>query len=174
LPNDYELIQSDIGTFNTSETFDLVFSLFHVASYQTSIQEIAAYWNTISSSLSKDGFAFIDFWNRTAWDQEPPEIRVTEKSNEQFSVRRISTPTIDFLSGIVDLDITVTFSGSENKEEKYHEQHKLRAFTLLEVQLAAQLVGLDVVKAGGWLDANSPLSPSDWYGYVVLKHQDRK
>jgi SAM-dependent methyltransferase len=174
LPNEYELIHSDIGSFNTSESFDLVFSLFHVASYQTTFQEIVAYWNTISSSLSMDGFAFIDFWNRTAWDQEPPERRVTEKSNELTSVRRVSTPTIDFLSGIVDLDITVTFSGSENKEEEYHEQHRLRAFTLLEVQLAAKLVGLDVVKAGGWLDASSPLSPSDWYGYVILTHQDRK
>ena len=171
LPKNYELIHSDIGSFNSSESFDLVFSLFHVASYQTTFQEILAFWNTISSSLSKDGFAFIDFWHRTAWDQEPPERRVTEKYNELTSVRRVSTPTIDFLSGIVDLDISFTFSGSDNKKEEYHEQHKLRAFTILEVQLAAQLGGLDVVKAGGWLDSSRPLSPSDWYGYVILKHQ---
>jgi|GEM_PF-2786034 len=171
LPNKCELIHSDIGTFKTSESFDLVFSLFHVASYQTTFQEILAYWSTISRSLSKGGFAFVDFWHRSAWDQDPPEKRVTEKSNDQISVRRVSTPTIDFTSGIVDIDISVTFSGSSNKTEEYNEQHKLRAFTLLELQLAAHVAGLDVVKAGGWLDASSPLSPQNWYGYVILRHQ---
>jgi SAM-dependent methyltransferase len=169
LPETYQLVNSEIGKFVTSEKFDLVMSLFHVASYQTTLHEISSYWNSLSESLSDDGYIFVDFWHRPPWENDPPVERLTEKSNSSVTVKRRSVPNVDLVQGIVDIDIDVTFSSDDQPEEKYVERHRLRAFTLLEIQLAGDANGLEVVKYGSWMDVEENLKASSWYGYVILK-----
>jgi SAM-dependent methyltransferase len=169
LPDSYRLINSEIGKFKTSEKFDLVMSLFHVASYQTTLHEIGSYWNSLAESLSDEGYIFVDFWHRPPWENDPPVERLTEKSNPTVTVKRRSVPKVDLVQGIVDIDIDVTFSSSGQPDEKYLEQHRLRAFSLLEIQLAGHANGLEVVKHGAWMDVEGNLKPSTWYGYVILK-----
>jgi SAM-dependent methyltransferase len=169
LPESFKLINSEIGDFNTTEKFDLVMSLFHVASYQTTLPEIITYWQSLSNCLSDDGYIFVDFWHRPAWESDPPAKRVTERSNGNLSVRRISTPSIDYLLGTVDIDIEVRFKDLNGTEECYVELHKLRSFTLLELQLASKSSGLEIIKSGTWLNSQSTLVPDSWYGYLVLR-----
>jgi SAM-dependent methyltransferase len=169
LPDSYTLINSEIGSFKTSEKFDLVMSLFHVASYQTALDEIGSYWNSLAESLSDDGYIFVDFWHRPPWENDPPIERLTEKSNLSVTVKRRSVPKVDLVQGIVDIDIDITFSSNDQPDEKYLEQHRLRAFSLLEIQLAGENNGLEVVKHGAWMDVEGNLKPSTWYGYVILK-----
>jgi SAM-dependent methyltransferase len=174
LPDSYRLINSEIGSFKTSEKFDLVMSLFHVASYQTTLHEIGSYWNSLAESLSDDGYIFVDFWHRPPWENDPPVERLTEKSNLSVTVKRRSVPKVDLVQGIVEIDIDVTISSNDQPDEKYLEQHRLRAFSLLEIQLAGEANGLEVVKHGAWMDVKGNLKPSTWYGYVILKKESSK
>jgi SAM-dependent methyltransferase len=169
LPNTYHLVKSEIGEFKTSEKFELVMSLFHVASYQTTVSEILIYWQSLSKCVSNDGYIFVDFWHRPAWESDPPVKRVTKKTSQELVVTRVSTPIANRVLGTVDIDIEVNFKGQNGSEEKYMEIHKLRAFTLLEIELASQPFGLEIVKSGTWLDERNKLEPESWYGYVVLR-----
>ena len=169
LPESYQLVNSEIGKFESTDKFDLVMSLFHVASYQTTISEILAYWKSLSRCLSNDGYVFVDFWHRPPWENDPPVERLTEKSNANVTVKRRSIPTLDLVHGTVDIDIDVAFSSKDQPTENYVEQHKLRAFSALEIQLAGNAMGLEVVKFGAWMDIEGELKPSTWYGYVILR-----
>jgi SAM-dependent methyltransferase len=169
LPETYQLVNSEIGKFESTEKFDLVMSLFHVASYQTTVSEILAYWQSLSNCLSSEGYVFVDFWHRPPWENDPPIERMTEKSNENVTVKRRSVPKLDLVHGTVDIDIEVAFSSKDQQTENYAEQHRLRAFSALEIQLAGETKGLEVVKFGAWMDIEGELQPSTWYGYVILK-----
>jgi len=169
LPSSIELYESEIKDFRSSSKFDLVMSLFHVASYQTTVDEILHYWKTLSESVSEYGYIFVDFWHRPAWESDPPVKRVTEKTNENLSVRRMSTPSINSLLGTVEIDIEVNFRDLNGSEESYLELHILRGFTLLELELAIKPFGLEIVKSGTWLDIKPTLESDSWYGYVVLR-----
>lgn len=169
LPESYQLVNSEIGEFESTEKFDLVMSLFHVASYQTTVSEILAYWKSLSKCLSNDGYIFVDFWHRPPWENDPPVERLTEKSNANVTVKRRSIPKIDFVHGTVDIEIDVAFSNKDQPTENYSEQHRLRAFSALEIQLAGDAMGLEVVKFGAWMDIEGELKPSTWYGYAILR-----
>jgi SAM-dependent methyltransferase len=169
LPESYQLVNSEIGKFESADKFDLVMSLFHVASYQTTLTEILAYWHTLSRCVSNDGYVFVDFWHRPPWENDPPVERLTEKSNANVTVKRRSIPTLDLVHGTVDINIDISFSNKDQPTENYAEQHRLRAFSALEIQLAGEATGLEVVKFGAWMDIEGELKPSTWYGYVILK-----
>ena len=172
LPESYRLVNSEIGEFKSSEKFELVMSLFHVASYQTTVPEIMSYWRSLSQCLSDDGYIFVDFWHRPPWESDPPVERLTEKSNSSVTVKRRSTPVVDLVQGIVDISIDVSFSSRDKPAESYTEKHRLRAFTALEIQLASETMGLEVVKFGAWMDLEGNLEQSTWYGYAVLKKKN--
>ena len=164
--------QTIIGDFQTESKFDLVYSLFHVMSYQTTEMDLDQSLATICNSLSDNGLAVFDFWHRAAWDQDPPVTRMTVKKNSLVEVKRVSSPTVDRASGLVtiDMDIFVHQANMDkNAYEHFSEHHEMRAYTLQELAYAARLKGLEIVGSGPWMTNQRPLSAGDWYGWLALK-----
>ena len=165
-------LKTKIGDFQTESKFDLVYSLFHVMSYQTTEMDLDQSLATICNSLSDNGLAVFDFWHRTAWDQDPPVTRMTVKKNSLVEVKRVSSPTVDRASGLVtiDMDIFVHQANMDkNAYEHFSEHHVMRAYTLQELAYAARLKGLEIVGSGPWMTNQLPLSAGDWYGWLALK-----
>ena len=165
-------LKTKIGDFQTESKFDLVYSLFHVMSYQTTEMDLDQSLATICNSLSDNGLAVFDFWHRAAWDQDPPVTRMTVKKNSLVEVKRVSSPTVDRASGLVtiDMDIFVHQANMDkNAYEYFSEHHEMRAYTLQELAYAARLKGLEIVGSGPWMTNQRPLSAGDWYGWLALK-----
>ena len=161
----------NICTARLEEKFDLVYSLFHVISYQTTDLDLVNFFSTIREHLKVGGIGVVDFWHRAPWDVDPPVTRVTKKNNQETEVIRISTPKFDLMSGRVEIEMDL-FIRENSRQEFTHllEHHVMRAYTLLELSQAAQLAGLDVATSGPWMQQKG-LSASDWYGWVVLTHK---
>ena len=165
-------LKTKIGDFQTESKFDLVYSLFHVMSYQTTEMDLDQSLATIRNSLSDNGLTVFDFWHRAAWDQDPPVTRMTVKKNSLVKVKRVSSPTVDRASGLVtiDMDIFVHQANMDkNAYEHFSEHHEMRAYTLQELAYAARLKGLEIVGSGPWMTNQRPLSAGDWYGWLALK-----
>ncbi len=164
--------QTKIGDFQTESKFDLVYSLFHVMSYQTTEMDLNRSLVTIRNSLSDNGLAVFDFWHRAAWDQDPPVTRMTVKKNSLVEVKRVSSPIVDRASGLVTIDMDIFVHQTKMNDHAYEhfsEHHEMRAYTLQELSYAARLQGLEIVGSGPWMTNQRPLSASDWYGWLALK-----
>lgn len=169
--NNSEFTLSKIQNFKSTTKFDLVFSLFHVISYQITDRQLRDTFITIENSLSKNGLAIFDFWHRPAWDFDPPVTRITKRSDETLDVVRISRPLIDGVAGTVSIDMDIFIGNKRTKNGLYQhhtEHHIMRAFTLSELRLVAEVAGLKMVAVGPWMSQNREISSTDWYGWMAL------
>ena len=166
-----EFTLSKIQNFKSSTKFDLVFSLFHVISYQITDRQLRDTFIAIENSLSKNGIAIFDFWHRPAWDFDPPVTRITQRNNETLNVVRVSRPLVDGVEGTVaiDMDLFIRNTHTKNGLYQHHtEHHIMRAFTLSELRLVAEIAGLQIVAVGPWMSQSREISSTDWYGWMAL------
>lgn len=149
--------EGDIRTFRTDGRFDVVLSLFHVISYQTSNEDLLAALRTAEAHLSKDGVFIFDYWFGPAVLTDRPTVRVKRMESENVAVTRIAEPDIDAEKSCVKVDYTV-FVRDKNTDttERLHESHLMRYLFLTEIELLAKSVGLRVIESGEWLTGKSP------------------
>jgi SAM-dependent methyltransferase len=166
-----QFFHSDVLSIDLHRKFDVVYSLFHVLSYQLSDESLVGFFRAIERHLTDRGIALVDFWHRSAWDNDPPIIRVTNKSSDSVEVVRVSQPEFDMLSGRIDIDMLIfaRSMASSPRFEMFKERHSMRAYTLSELRFAAQISGLDIVQAGPWMQKDRPLVKTDWYGWLTLR-----
>ena len=166
-----DFVLNDICTVNVDLHFDLVYSLFHVLSYQVSEQDLILFFRTIARHLKKDGVAVVDFWHRTPWDQDPPFTRITRRKSRDVEIIRISEPKYNLLTGVVEIHMDLFAKTAGDEFAHFTEDHTMRSYTLTELSLAAQIAGLEIATSGPWMQQTKPLLASDWYGWVALTHK---
>lgn len=164
-----EFIHSRIGDFRSSTEFDLVYSLFHVINYHVSGEDLRAFFLTIRSTLSPDGIAVIDSWNRPAWTIDPPGDRVRFLRDDRSLIRATQT-RIDYSGDRVSLKIlTFLRTASRTFELLPVEEHEIRAFAPLSIAKMAAEVGLEVVDSGPAYEWGRPPEDSDWFAWYALR-----
>jgi SAM-dependent methyltransferase len=164
-----DFVNAGIAELDLQFEFDLIISLFHVFSYQTTHYAVAKYFETLARHLKPSGLAIFDFWHRPAWELDPPVIRSTKKESENLGVSRTSTPKIDFVNGVVEIEIDLTVKEKSSPAEKYSEIHVMKAFTRTEIEFMARSYNLEIINFGEWGNINEgSLNRNSWYGYVIL------
>ena len=88
-----EFHHGDARYIKFDKTFDAVVSLFHVASYQNSDEDLSAFIGSAAGHLEKDGLFIFDFWYGPAVLNDLPAVRVKRLENEYLSLIHISEPT---------------------------------------------------------------------------------
>jgi hypothetical protein len=142
----------------------------------TTESDLGRAFATMHNSLTNNGLAIFDFWHRAAWDNDPPVTRMTSRKNSTVEVKRVSSPVLDHLTGLVSIDMDLFVHDFGMDEETYihfAEHHDMRSYTLQELSLAAKLAGLDVVGCGPWMTTSRQLISSDWYGWIALQKSSR-
>jgi SAM-dependent methyltransferase len=168
-----EIHSCDISEFASNQKYDLVVSLFHVSAYQATADEFLNFIEIVGQNLSDEGLAIIDFWNRTAWFDDPPVIRSKSAKFENKSYERISVPEINLLEGTTRLAMDIDRVSKILRKRVVSEVHTLRAFTLFEIELAARANGLNTNHFGVWMNTESSLTIDTWYGFTVLSKPKR-
>jgi len=166
--------ENDIAEFRIPNRFDLVYSLFHVLSYQTTATAVKEMLRAIAHHLTDDGLAILDFWHRPAWECDPPKTRLMVRDTKEFSVVRVSSPSVDLVQSIATIDIR-TFSKKSTTDNftLSREIHQMRAFTTLELELLCESQDLRIVDSGPWMSSDRGLHADDWYGWIALRHRER-
>ena len=149
--------EGDVRTLQLGRKFDVVISLFHVASYQTSNDDISAMFHTAAQHLSEGGIFIFDFWYGPAVLTDRPAVRVKHMADETINVMRIAEPVMHPNENLVDVNYTVLISPKESKlSETIHELHCMRYFFAPELHLLLAKAGFKLTSLVDWVSGDEP------------------
>lgn len=161
---------SDIRTFKCGKKFDVVLSLFHVISYQTSDEDVLNFFNTASSHLNTGGGFIFDLWYKPAVLAQLPEKRIKEMENDEIKVTRHCNPNHIEEKSIVEVNYDIEIlDKSNNHTEKLSEKHSMRYFSIDEVEKFALQAGLKIIHIEEWITGNAPSEKAWGVCFVGVK-----
>lgn len=157
----------DARTVRLNRTFDVVTSLFHVASYQTSDKDLDAYLATAKAHLAPGGIFIFDFWHGPGVLADPPTVRVKRLADEKIRVIRIAEPENDPARHVVNVhyDVLVQPQGSDRMQQ-ITEDHAMRYFFADELGQALATHGMTKLIMLEWLSEQAP-GPASWNACIV-------
>lgn len=153
---------ADIRTFRTDKRFDAVISLFHIASYQNTDEDIINYFKTASIHLNKGGKFIFDCWYKPAVLSQGAEKRIKELENDEIMVKRYCTPNHIVEKSIVEVnyDIEITDKKTGNIE-KIQELHPMRYYSSEEIEKFVSMADMKIIQKEEWLTKQVP-SEKTW------------
>ena len=150
-------VHGDIRTVRLGRTFDAVVSLFHVMSYQTGNDDLAAAVATARAHLSPGGVFIFDCWYGPAVLTDRPAVRVKRLEDESIVVTRIAEPALHENDNQVEVDYQVFIRSKETgMVNELHETHRMRYLFHPEVSCFLEEAGMEIVSAGEWLTGRRP------------------
>lgn len=159
----------DVRAVRTAETYDVVVSLFHVMSYQTTNADIVAAFKTAAINLSQGGIFLFDFWYGPAVLTQKPEVRVKRLEDRVIKVTRIAEPEIHVNENVVDVNYTVFIELKKEKRiEQVQEKHRMRYLFLPELGQFLLNAGYEVLSQYQWMGNQVP-DEATWAGFVIAR-----
>lgn len=149
--------QGDIRTVRLGASFDVVLSLFHVMSYQTSNADLRAAFATARVHLKPGGLFIFDCWYGPAVLSDRPSVRVKRLEDEEIRVTRIAEPVLHPNQNVVDVNYHVLVQDKASGAlEEMRETHRMRYLFPPELDLLLQEAGLSLVESFEWMTGREP------------------
>jgi SAM-dependent methyltransferase len=146
----------DIRKVALNQTFDVVLSLFHVISYQTTNEDLLAAFATAKKHLKPGGVFIFDVWYGPAMLSDRPAVRVKHLEDEEISVTRIAEPQIYPNQNLVDVTYKVFIKDkSSSLVDEIQETHCMRYLFQPEVSLLLNNSGLRILQAQEWMSGRT-------------------
>jgi SAM-dependent methyltransferase len=159
----------DVRSARLGSQFDAIISLFHVASYQSTNQDLAAMFATAQAHLGPGGIFVFDFWYGPGVLTEPPAVRVKRLEDEVIRVTRIAEPDLRPNENIVDVNFTVLVTHKHTQAvSELRETHRMRYLFLPELQWLLQGAGMEMLQAEGWM-SSAELGCGTWQAVVTAR-----
>ena len=152
----------DARSVRLDRKFDVVISLFHVMSYQTSNADLGHAFTTAREHLKRGGVFIFDCWYGPAVLRQWPTVTEKNLSDESTDVHRKATPEIHVNGNIVDLNYTVLVKDkATGVAETLRETHRMRYLFAPEVELALETAGMKLIDSRAWM-SDDPPSVGSW------------
>ncbi len=154
-------VSGDVRNYRNGKMYDIVISLFHIASYQRTNEDLRQYFETASSHLKTGGVFIFDFWYGPAVLTQKPETRVKDVENEDYRVIRTVKSTLLQNEDAVDVHYTMyVFDKKYSSFNTIKETHHMRYLFLPEVRQfladAGFSTGSDKTSFEEWLSGREP------------------
>ncbi len=147
----------DIRTVRIDRKFDVIISLFHVLSYQTTNDDLMSSFATAKYHLNPGGIYIFDCWYGPAVLSEKPAVRIKRLEDEQVDVTRIAEPVMHPNSNLVDVNYHVFIKNKSNgKMEELKETHKMRYLFKPELEHFLQKSGFSIIEVAEWMTGKCP------------------
>ena len=161
--------QGDARHVRLSKTFDVVTSLFHVASYQTSDADFSDYLATVRTHMAPDGIFIFDFWYGPGVEADPPVVRVKRLADDKIKVIRIAEPTVHADRHVVDVHYEVLVRPQDSdRVQEIVEDHAMRYFFKDELTTTLHARGLRILALLDWMSGTVPTARS-WNACIVAR-----
>jgi SAM-dependent methyltransferase len=162
-----EFLQGDVRNVRVGAKFDVVVSLFHVISYQSTNADLKAAFVTAREHLAPGGLFVFDCWYGPAVLTERPEVRVRRLSDERISVTRLAEPVLHPERNLVDVNYHVFVKDNQSGAvEELKETHTMRYLFSPEVELLLEAAGLRLLKSEEFL-TSANLTFRSWSAVFV-------
>jgi len=156
-PSPPTFIHGDIRSVRLESTFDVVISLFHVMSYQTTNDDLTAAFATARAHLKPGGVFIFDCWYGPAVLTDRPVVRVKRLEDSEFALTRVVEPVMYPNENIVELDYQIMSREKKSGEvEEVKERHRMRYLFGPEVEYLARNSGMAIVESLEWLTGREP------------------
>lgn len=164
-----DVIEGDVRDVRLGRRFDAVVALFHVVSYQTSIDDLERTFLTAAEHLDPGGLFVFDVWSTPAVLTQRPEMRMRSFAGADLEVVRSAHPVERPYESVVEVKYTLVVTDQRTGEDReIHETHVMRHLTSGEVELLARLSGFIVLRSEEYLTGAGP-SDSTWGVCYVLR-----
>lgn len=162
-----EFARGDARSVRLNRKFDVVISLFHVMSYQTSNDDLAAAFRTAAEHVKPGGVFIFDCWYGPAVLRQWPSVTEKQLSDDSTEVHRTATPEIHVNENIVDVNyIVVVKDKSTDVSETLRETHRMRYLFTPEIELGLSVAGMKLVDSRAWMKDSPP--DVDTWGAVFV------
>ena len=159
----------DIRHIRLNQKFDVILSLFHVISYQTSNEHLQATFATVKEHLKPGGIFIFDCWYGPAVLSELPTVRIKRLENDEIQITRIAEPEVYPNDNLVDVNYQVFIKDKNNGSvDELQETHRMRYLFRPEVTLFLNSLGFTVVDCNEWITDHSP-SFKTWGVYFIAQ-----
>jgi SAM-dependent methyltransferase len=156
-------------SFRIKRKFDVVASLFHVVSYQTTEQRLNALFETAATHLDNDGLFIFDFWYGPAVLSQGPSVRVKRLSDEHIAVTRLAEPVIRDAENVVDVNYDLfVLDHATGVTTKVRETHEMRYLFLPEIDRLLSAHGFVRERTEEWMTGKRP-SLDSWGVCIVAR-----
>ena len=158
----------DIRDVRTGQKYDVVISLFHVISYQTTNDDLLKAFETAAIHLKKGGIFIFDFWFGPCVLTNQPSIKIKRMSDETLEILRIAEPVLFPNTNIVKVNFTIFISDilSNAKHNVIKESHLMRYLFLPELENLNKKFNL--LNTYAWMSMLSP-TINDWAAISIMK-----
>ncbi len=147
----------DARTIRLGRRFDIVVSLFHVMSYQTSNDDLVAALRTVREHLEPAGVFVFDCWYGPAVLTDRPSVTLKRLSDDSTDVTRVADPEIHADQNVVDVNYTVTVADRlTGNAETLHETHSMRYLFTPEIAHMLAGAGMTLLEAREWMTNRAP------------------
>lgn len=169
--NKIKFFKGDIQKIRLKSKFDVITSLFHVISYQTTNKAIDNSFKTAKYHLKKNGIFIFDCWNGPGVLTEKPEKRIKKMSNSNFKIIREANPVIYPNLNCVDVNYNAKLYNDKGEFiDSIEETHKMRYLFKTEIDFFAKKNNLKIINNFNWLKFNEP-DFNSWTCVYTLCHE---
>jgi SAM-dependent methyltransferase len=159
----------DVRNVRLNQTFDVVISLFHVISYQSTNIDLQSAINTAKAHLNPGGIFIFDVWYGPTVLRDLPSVRVKRLKNEFISVTRLAEPKILENDNCVDVNYSISIKDINTEfTEEIQETHRMRYFSKPELEFFLNQGGFEMTDCKEWMTDKEP-GFDTWGVYFVAK-----
>jgi SAM-dependent methyltransferase len=161
--------KGDITNINVKNKFDIVLSLFCVISYQTTNKKVKSVFSNAANHLKKNGLFIFDMWYTPAVYNLRPTVKIKEIKKNNIFIKRVANPVMISSKSAVNVKYSFFLKDLKlNSTKLFKENHMMRHFSLLEIDLLAEMYGFKRLKSLELLSKKKP-SNNTWSITIVLK-----
>ncbi len=159
---DVEFLLGDVREIRLGREFDAVLILFAVLGYQLANVDAVAALATARAHLRAGGLVLFDVWYGPAVLHERPQqrVRTVEQGDRRFV--RSSNGRLELRRQLCTVDFHVQEFEGDRLVAEADEQHEMRYFFPLELELLLDSAGLSLVRLGAFPDFEREPDETTW------------
>jgi SAM-dependent methyltransferase len=168
LRNRLNFTLGDVRHVRLTQKFDVIISLFHVVSYQTTNADLQATFATVKKHLAPNGIFIFDVWYGAAVLSDRPTVRVKRLEDDKIKVTRIAEPVMYPNDNLVNVNYDVFIEDKlTGSVEELQETHTMRYLFKPELENLLENCQLKIIDSKEWVTQKEP-SFETWGVYFVV------
>jgi len=147
----------DVRSVELDKKFDVVTSLFHVISYQTTNEDLQKFFSTVNKHVEKGALLVFDCWYGPAVLTNLPETRVREFESDTHKVVRVAEPVMYANENCVDVRYKIYITNKDTRRtDEISEVHKMRYLFKPEMEKLFEDNDFQIISFEEWLTGRKP------------------
>lgn len=147
----------DIRSLSLGNKYDIVLSLFHVMSYQTTNADLLNTFQTMYDHLNDCGVFLFDCWFGPAVLRNPPAVRIKRFEDDMSHIIRIAEPIMHPNKNTVDVNYEMIIQNKSNRVmSTLKETHRLRYLFVPEIEIFLRQAKLTMLACEEWMTRKKP------------------